>query len=106
MAYIDIYNASVDPTFQARCLIAAREIARAITADETVLDNAGTNLNVVAGSENFAKSLLRNRQTISMEQIAILVLTNTTIAANPGASTDADILWQTKENWLIYVEIS
>jgi hypothetical protein len=105
MAYIDIYNASVDATFQARCLIAAREIARAITAGETVTNNAGTNLNDAAGSVNFALRVLRLNHVISKEQIATLVLTNTTIAANPGASTDADILWQTKENWLTYVEI-
>jgi hypothetical protein len=35
----------------------------------------------------------------------VLMLANTTIAANPGASTDSDLQWQTKENWLTYVEI-
>ena len=105
MAFLDIYNASVNADFQARCLIAAREIARAIVAGETITNNAGTNLNNAAGSENFARRLLRLHHTIKTEQIAVLVLTNTTIAADPESSTDSDILWQTKENWLTYVEI-
>ncbi len=105
MAFIDVYNASVDETFKARCLIAAREIARAIIAGETITNNASTNLTTAAGSENFAKRLLRLHNTISVEQIAVLILTNTTIASNPTASSDSDILWQTKENWLTYVEI-
>lgn len=105
MAFIDIFNASVDETFQARCLVAAREIARAITVGETITNNAGTNLNDAPGSANFARRILRLHHTISKEQIATLILTNTTIAANPGASTDSDILWQTKESWLTYVEI-
>lgn len=105
MAFIDIYNASVDETFQARCLVAAREVARAITSGETITNNAGTNLTEPTASANFAKRLLRLHHTISKEQIAALVLTNTTISGNPGASTDSDILWQTKENWLTYVEI-
>ncbi len=105
MAYIDVYNASIDTAFQGRCLVAAREIARAIVAGQAVSTNGGTNLLTLTGSVGFAKRLLRNQQMISKEQIAILILSNATIAANVGASTDSDILWQTKENWPIYVEI-
>lgn len=105
MAYIDVYNASIDADFQGKCLVAAREIARAIVAGETVTNNATVDLVAAEGSVNFAKRLLRNMQTISKEQIAILILSNTTIAANVSGATDSDILWQTKENWLIYVEI-
>ena len=105
MAYSDVYVASIDETFQGKCLVAAREIARAIIAGETVTNNAAVNLTAAEGSLNFSKRLLRNMQTISKEQIAILVLSNTTIAANVATATDSDILWQTKENWLIYVEI-
>lgn len=105
MAYSDVYAASIDETFQGKCLVAAREIARAIIAGETVTNNAAVDLVAVEGSVNFAKRLLRLHNTISKEQIATLVLTNTTIAANVAGATDSDILWQTKENWLTYVEI-
>ena len=104
MAYVDVYNASIDETFQGRCLVAAREIARAIVAGESV-SSSSVNLVTLAGSENFAKRILRNMATISKEQIAILILANTTIAANVASSLDSDILWQTKEVWPVYVEI-
>ena len=104
MSYADVYTASLDETFQGRCLVAAREIARAIVAGESV-SNTTTDLVALNGSVNFAKRLLRNMQTLSKEQTAILILANTTIAANVGASLDSDILWQTKEVWPIYVEI-
>lgn len=104
MAYVDVYNASIDETFQGRCLVAAREIARAIVSGEEV-SSSTVNLLMLSGSENFAKRVLRNMETISKEQIAILILANTTIAANVASSTDSDILWQTKEVWPIYVEI-
>lgn len=104
MAYVDVYNASIDETFQGRCLVAAREIARAIVSGEEV-SSSTVNLLTLSGSENFAKRVLRNMETISKEQIAILILANTTIAANVASSTDSDILWQTKEVWPVYVEI-
>jgi len=104
MAYVDVYNASIDETFQGRCLVAAREIARAIVSGEEV-SSSTVNLLTLSGSENFAKRVLRNMATISKEQIAILILANTTIAANVASSTDSDILWQTKEVWPVYVEI-
>lgn len=104
MAYIDIYNASIDANFQGRCLVAAREIARALVAGEAV-SSTTTDLQALAGSVDFAKRLLRKQETISKEQIAILILANTTIAANVAGSLDSDILWQTKEVWPVYVEI-
>ena len=104
MAYVDVYNASIDETFQGRCLVAAREIARAIVSGEAV-SSSSVNLLTLAGSVDFAKRVLRNMATISKEQIAILILANTTIAENVASSTDSDILWQTKEVWPVYVEI-
>lgn len=104
MAYIDVYNASIDPDFQGRCLVAAREIARALVAGEAV-SSTTTDLQALPGSVNFAKRLLRKQETISKEQIAILILANITIAANVAGSLDSDILWQTKEVWPVYVEI-
>jgi len=104
MSYAAVYTASLDEVFQGRCLVAAREIARAIVAGDAV-SNSTTNLVTLNGSVDFAKRLLRNMQTLSKEQAAILILSNTTIAADIGASADSDILWQTKEVWPIYVEI-
>ena len=105
MSYAGVYAASIDATFQGRCLVAAREIARAIVAGEAVEKTGPVNLVTMPGSENFAKRVLRNMARISREQMAILILTNTTIAANVAESSDSDILWQTKEVWPIYVEI-
>lgn len=104
MAYIAVYNASIDPDFQGRCLVAAREIARALVAGEAV-SSTTVDLQSLSGSVNFSRRLLRKQETISKEQIAILILANTTIAANAAGSLDSDILWQTKEVWPVYVEI-
>ena len=105
MSYAGVYAASIDATFQGRCLVAAREIARAIVAGEAVEKTGPVNLVTMPGSDDFAKRVLRNMSRISREQMAILILTNTTIAANVAESSDNDILWQTKEVWPIYVEI-
>ncbi len=99
-----VYEASQDATFQGRCLAAAWSIAAAIVRGESTANAASVSLNTTSCT-NFALRLLRKQQTLSQEQIAILILANTTIAANPGASTDDSLQWQTKENWLTYVEI-
>ncbi len=104
MSLQSVYEASQDATFQGRCLAAAWSIAAAIVNGETIVNNASVSLNTTSCT-NFALHLLRNRQTITKEQIAILMLANLTIAANPGAAADSDLQWQTKENWLTYVEI-
>lgn len=105
MSYEEVYNASVNAAFQGRCLVAAREIARAIVSGETVSTDGGVNLLTLAGSLAFAKRVLRNQQVISKEQIAILILSNHVIAANFATSADDTILWQTKQVWPTYVEI-
>jgi hypothetical protein len=99
-----VYEASQDATFQGRCKAAAWSIAAAIIRGETITNNASQSLNTTSCT-NFALRLLRDMQVIKPTQMSILMLSNTTIAANPGASTDSDLQWQTKENWLTYVEI-
>ncbi len=104
MSLLSIYQASQDADFQGRCLAAAWGIAAALVNGEQLTNNAGTSI-YDTSSKNFALRLLRNMQTITREQLAILMLSNATIAANPGAAVDGDLQWQTKENWLTYVEI-
>jgi hypothetical protein len=99
-----VYEASQDATFQGRCLAAAWSIAAAIVRGEPTANAASVSLNTTSCT-NFALRLLRDMQVIKPNQLAILILANTTIAANPGASTDDALQWQTKENWLTYVEI-
>lgn len=99
-----VYEASQDAAFQGRCLAAAWSIAAAIVRGETITNNASQSLNTTSCT-NFSLRLLRKENRVSSEQMAVLMLSNTTIAANPGASTDIDLQWQTKENWLTYVEI-
>lgn len=87
MAYADIYNAATDSLFQGRCLVAAWIAAQAIlTEDPQTADHAAR--------ADWARRVLRDEANITPVQLAIQVLRNTTIAANPGASTDGDIQFQ------------
>ncbi|MCP5197301.1 MAG: hypothetical protein H6974_11020 [Gammaproteobacteria bacterium] len=105
---IDKYNASIDEGFQGRCLFAAREIARAIVAGETITNNSAVNLTEAPGSLNFAKRVLLGKQEIDKSVMAGLILQNSDVAANPLTSSeqiDDAIIWQTKKDWLTYIEI-
>lgn len=88
MAYADIYNAAVDTAiFQPRCMVAVWKAAHDIlTEDPGTPDHERRH--------DWAVSALRDQLTITPKQVAMQVLRNATIAANPGAATDSDIQFQ------------
>lgn len=87
MAYADIFNAANDALFQGRCQVAMWKAAQDIMAE-------ATNMPEHTQRADWANRVLQDRATITPRQLAMQVLRNLTIAANPGASTDGDIQFQ------------
>lgn len=87
MAYADIYNAAVDSIFQGRCYVAAWKAAQDIVNEDANTANHSARL-------DWALRALTDRLSITGKQLAMQVLRNGTIAANPGASTDNDLSFQ------------
>lgn len=87
MAYADIYNAATDANWQGRCQVAMWKAAHDILAEDPGTPDHERR-------HDWAVSALRDQLTITPKQIAMQVLRNATIAANPGAATDSDIQFQ------------
>lgn len=87
MAYADIYNAANDQMFQGRCLVAMWRAAQDIAAESPSTQNHQQRL-------DWATRALQDHAIITPRQLAMQVLRNGTIAANPGASSDDDIQFQ------------
>lgn len=87
MAYADIYNAATDANWQGRCQVALWKAAHDILAEDPGTPDHERR-------HDWAVSALRDQLTITPKQIAMQVLRNATIAANPGAATDSDIQFQ------------
>ena len=87
MAYADIYNAATDANWQGRCQVAMWKAAHDILAEDPETPDHERR-------HDWAVSALRDQLTITPKQIAMQVLRNATIAANPGAATDSDIQFQ------------
>lgn len=87
MAYADIYNAANDSLFQGRCLVASWIAAGDIINEATNTSNHATRL-------DWANKVLSDRANLTHLQLAMQVLRNSTIAANPGAALDSDIQFQ------------
>ena len=84
MAYLDVWNASRDLNFQGRCLVAARDAANDILAEDPKTPDH-------PARRAWAMNILRGRQTITLESLAVQVLRNPTVAANPTAAPDGDL---------------
>lgn len=87
MAYADIYNAATDANWQGRCQVALWKAAHDILAEDPGTPDHERR-------HDWAVSALRDQLTITPKQIAMQVLRNATIAANPSAATDSDIQFQ------------
>lgn len=87
MSYADIYNAATDVLFQGRCQVAMWKAAHDIMAEDPQTQDHERRV-------SWAWYVLRDRAIISPKQLAMQVLRNATIAANPGASSDGDIQFQ------------
>lgn len=85
MAYVDVYNAAVDTAiFQPKCLVAAWKAAQDIVSEATNTPNH-------AARFEWAVRILNDRASITPKQLAMQVLRNPTIAANPGVASDNDV---------------
>lgn len=87
MAYADIFNAANDAMFQGRCLVAMWKAAQDISSEAPDTPNHGARM-------DWATRVLQDRTNITPRQLAMQVLRNGTIAANPGAASDGDIQFQ------------
>lgn len=88
MAYADIYTAAVDAAvFQPRCLVAMWKAAQDIMAEDPQTADHQRRV-------SWATSVMRDAVAITPKQLAMQVLGNATIAANPGAASDGDIQFQ------------
>lgn len=88
MAYADIYNAATDTAiFQPRCMVAMWKAAQDIMAEDP---QTADHQRRVA----WATNVMRDKAAITPKQLAMQVLRNATIAANPGAASDGDLQFQ------------
>lgn len=85
--YADIHNAANDALFQGRCQVAMWSAAGDIINEAPGTSNHAARL-------DWANRVLQDSTNITPRQLAMQVLRNTSIAANPGASTDGDIQFQ------------
>lgn len=87
MSYATIYAAANDPLFQGRCQVAMWKAAQDITAEPpATLDHAGR--------MDWCNRVLQDRTNITPRQLAVQVLRNPSIAADPENAADADIQFQ------------
>ena len=87
MAYIDTFNAAEDAGFQGRCLVATWLAARDILAEAPETEDHVARL-------DWANRVLVERTNLTPRQLAVQVLQNSTIAANPTGASDGDIQFQ------------
>lgn len=79
-----VFEASGNTTFQGRCLAACWKAANDIIAESDQTPNH-------AARVEWALKILRDRQSITPRVLAMQVLRNATVAANPDAALDGDI---------------
>lgn len=87
MNYLAIFNATIDPDFQARCQVAVWKAAQDIAAEAAGTPNHAARI-------DWATRVLHDRANVTPRQLAMQVLRNTTIAASPSAASDGDIQYQ------------
>jgi hypothetical protein len=87
MSYSDIFTAANDVAFQGRCQVAAWVAAQNIAAEAPGTANHRARL-------DWAVRVLTDRANITPRQLAMQVLRNPTIAANPSTSVDGDLQFQ------------
>lgn len=87
MTYADIFNAANDLAFQGRCLVAMWKAAQDISAEDKTTQDHQQRL-------DWAMRTLQDRATITPRQLAMQILRNPSIAANPTTASDNDIQFQ------------
>lgn len=87
MSYLDVYKAANDPDFQGRCQVAMWKAAQNI-ADESEPSEIGPSF---YARRDFYTKVLQERSNITAHQLAVQVLRNEAIAADPFNATDEAI---------------
>lgn len=87
MSYADTFAAANDSTFQGRCQVALWSAAGDIVAESPDTADHAARL-------AWAMRILQDRAAITARQLAIQVLRNATIAANPVGASDGDLQFQ------------
>lgn len=82
--YEQIYIAANDAAFQGRCMVAMWHAANDIVNDTGKLKGHG----------DWANRVLQDKATVTPRQLAMQVLRNASIAANPVVASDDDIQFQ------------
>lgn len=87
MTYAAIYAAATDPAFQGRCQVAMWNAAQDIAAEAPETEGHRQRA-------DWATRTLQDKAIITPRQLAMQVLRNPSIAANPEVSSDGDIQYQ------------
>lgn len=91
MSYTLIWTNANDEAFQGRCWAGLWDVANRVIEGEATYPNTADDI-------TFAKLILKDEVLVTDRQLTQQVLRNTTIAANPATSTDADIQFQLAQN--------
>ena len=95
MAFIDNWNNSSDATFQGRCMGGLWKVCIAKKGGTPTLEET-----------NYIQRVLQDKQNITPRVLAMQVLRNVTIAADPVNSSDGDLEYQLNQVWDDLLEIS
>lgn len=87
MSYMTIYAATNDPNFQGRCLVAMWHAAQDITTEDPATAEHEIR-------KDWAERVLGDRAALKPRQLAMQVLRNATIAADPSGAADDAIQFQ------------
>jgi hypothetical protein len=87
MSYLSIYAAANDHDFQARCRVATWKAAQDVAAEDPETVDHAARL-------EWASRVLNDNTAITDRQLAMQVLRNPVIAADPGTVSDNDIQFQ------------
>lgn len=87
MTFLAIYQAATDRDFASRCRVATWTAAQDIASESTDTENHATRM-------DWASRVLTDSTNITDRQLAMQVLRNPVIAADPTNAADADIQFQ------------
>ena len=99
MSYSDIWTNANDAAFQGRCRAGLWDVANRVVNEESGFPAAGQGATIAEEDNAYALKILRSRVTLTDVVLAMQVLRNATIAADPAASSDADIQYQINNVW-------
>lgn len=98
MSYLTVWTNSNDADFQGRCQACLWDIATKVANGTAGYPASGQE---GVGDEDvvYAYRILRMETVLTLQQLAIQVLRNTDIAADPATALDNDIEYQVNNIW-------